>query len=289
MVRAIQNNAIRQGRNVIYTSADDFTEEFISAIKYHTTNEFKHKYRSVDVLIMEDVHRLDGRHATNNVFLKTLEDLYLRQKQIILTSFKSPSELKGTDRKYISILNWGVVIELPRPDRETSKRLLAHFAQENGVNKYIPDDIYKYMVEKLPKNPRLLQGAINKLTNGIRVYEMDEKEVTYGMIIKELDYIFDRINLITPETILYSVSEYFNIPVETIISRNRDSEVSQARNISMYLSYEYTMWSLDYIAEIHGGRKASSASNAVYRIRHERVTNQHLNNNLICIAEKILK
>ena len=292
IVKALGEYAKEKNPDILinYYQIDEFTCELVEAIRKEKTVEFKKKIRQSDILIIEDIQYIKGKEVTSDVFIKTLEYLRFMEKQVVLTSDRKPQKLNSGNAKFDSIMKWGLVIELKQLDPITKYEILKTYAKRNKVESFLSDELYKYMVDILPNNPRILMGAINKLTNRITVCaDKGEGELTYRMAIKELDYLSSELEIITPQIIQSIVSDYYNISIDRIISESREKRISQVRNISMYLSRIYTSRGLNYIGDVHGGRSSSSVLSAVRRISTIKDVDSFISNDINYLSRVIEK
>ncbi len=232
--------------NVLYVPSEMFTNEIIDAIKNQTTNEFREKYRKVDVLLIDDVQFLIGKESTQNEFFNTFNALYNDKKQIILSSDKPPKEIKTLDERIISRFECGVPIDIHEPDYETRMAILKNKAELDHLTG-ISEDIFKYIAENITGNVRELEGALNKISIFSKL--MNE-EVTLEVAKDSLKDIInkDDSHTITSDLIIKVVCEHMNILESDIRSKKRTQDIALARQICMYLCRKYTVLSLQSIA-----------------------------------------
>lgn len=253
--------------NVLYVPSETFTNEIIDAIKNQTTNEFREKYRRVDVLLIDDVQFLIGKESTQNEFFNTFNALYNDKKQIILSSDKPPKEIKTLDERIRSRFECGVPIDIHEPDYETRMAILKNKAEMDQLTG-IPDEIFKYIAENITNNVRELEGALNKI--GIFSKLMNE-EVTLEIAKDSLKDIINKdSNLtITPDLIIKTVSEHMNISADDIRSKKRSQDIATARQVVMYLCREYTVLALKSIGNAVGGKDHATVLNGIKRVEEK--------------------
>ena len=253
--------------NVLYVPSETFTNEIIDAIKNQTTNEFREKYRKVDVLLIDDIQFIIGKESTQNEFFNTFNALYNDKKQIILSSDKPPKEIKTLDERIRSRFECGVPIDIHEPDYETRMAILKNKAEMDHL-KGIPDEVFVYIAENIKNNVRELEGALNKI--GIFSKLMNE-EVTLDVAKESLkDIINKESNLtITSDLIIKTVSEHMNIPTGDILSKKRSQDIATARQIVMYLCRHYTVLSLKSIGNAVGGKDHTTVINGIKRIEEK--------------------
>lgn len=253
--------------NVLYVPSETFTNEIIDAIKNQTTNEFREKYRKVDVLLIDDVQFLIGKESTQNEFFNTFNALYNDNKQIILSSDKPPKEIKTLDERIRSRFECGVPIDIHEPDYETRMAILKNKAEMDQLTG-IPDEVFKYIAENITNNVRELEGALNKI--GI-FSKLMNKEVTIEVAKDSLKDIINKDNnpTITPDFIIKIVSEHMNISEDDIRSKKRSQDIATARQIVMYLCREYTVLALKSIGNAVGGKDHATVLNGIKRVEEK--------------------
>lgn len=250
--------------NVLYVPSETFTNEIIDAIRNHTTNEFREKYRKVDVLLIDDVQFIKDKDSTQMEFFNTFNTLYNDKKQIILSSDRPPKEIKTLDERIISRFECGVPIDIHEPDYETRMAILKNKAEMDHLTG-IPEEVFVYIAENVTNNIRELEGALNKIS----VYSklMSEK-VTLETAKYSLKDIInkDADVTITPDLIIKTVSEHMGVSEDDIRSKKRSQEIATARQVVMYLCREYTVLALKSIGNAVGGKDHATVLNGVNRV-----------------------
>ncbi len=249
--------------NVLYASSERFTNDIITAIQKNKTEEFREKYRQVDVLIIDDIQEIIGKEATQQEFFNTFNFLYEAKKQIILSSDRPPKEIKELNERLRSRFEWGVAIDIQAPDYETRMAILKNKAEKGGID--IPEEILVYIAQNIVSNVRELEGALNKLNIYTKLSNEDltldlAKETLRDLISKESD------KNITPDYILSTVSEHLNVSIQDIQSNKRSKDIAIARQIVMYLCRLLTDKSLQTIGESVGGRDHATVYSGIKRI-----------------------
>jgi chromosomal replication initiator protein len=260
LVQAIGNKISESlpEKRVIYLSSDLFTVQFVESIQSNTVNDFSNFYRSMDVLIIDDIQFLMGKEKTQDHFFHIFNTLHQDGKQIILTSDKPPKDLKGLDERLISRFQWGLTADIQPPELETRIAILNRKAEDYGMN--ISGEIIIYIANAITSNIRELEGCLIKLLanaslNNITI-DLDLAKKT----VKEI--ATDRKLNITIETITKTVCDYMNIAENKIRDKTRKKEIVLARQIAMYLSKELTKSSLKTIGLHFGGRDHSTVIHA---------------------------
>ncbi|MDD6401291.1 MAG: chromosomal replication initiator protein DnaA [Lachnospiraceae bacterium] len=271
--------------NVLYVPSETFTNEIIDAIKNQTTNEFREKYRNVDVLLIDDVQFLIGKESTQNEFFNTFNALYNNKKQIILSSDKPPKEIKTLDARIRSRFECGVPIDIHEPDYETRMAILKNKAEIDRLSG-IPDEIFTYIAENITNNVRELEGALNKI--GIYSKLMNESVTleTAKEALKDIIHKDTNVN-ITPELIINIVSEHMGISADDIKSNKRSQDIATARQVVMYLCRKYTVLSLKSIGDSIGGKDHTTIINGIKRVERKLIEDDSFKSLVDTIIKKL--
>jgi len=224
--------------NIFFTSAEQFTNELINSIKDNKNQEFRDKYRNIDVLLIDDIQFIAGKTSTEEEFFHTFNALHESNKQIVITSDRPPEEMKTLPERLKSRFGWGLVCEILPPDYETRMAILRKKAQDENV--IISDEIIDFIAERVPSNIRELEGIFNRV---VAYRSLLNKEITLDMVMGILsEYVKMGENAITPESIIETCAKFYDIRKEDIYSNKRTKEIALARQVSMYLIREI----LDY-------------------------------------------
>lgn len=271
--------------NVLYVPSETFTNEIIDAIRNHTTNEFREKYRKVDVLLIDDVQFIKDKDSTQMEFFNTFNTLYNDNKQIILSSDRPPKEIKTLDERIISRFECGVPIDIHEPDYETRMAILKNKAEMEHLTG-IPEEVFVYIAENVTNNIRELEGALNKIS----VYSnLMREEVTLETAKYSLKDIInkDTTVAITPDLIIKTVSEHMGISEDDIRSKRRSQDIATARQIVMYLCRELTVLALKSIGNAVGGKDHATVLNGIKRIEEKMVEDPSFKSTIDTIIKKI--
>ena len=237
LIQAIaQATLAREGRaRVCYTTCEDFTNEFILALKSGETPAFRKKYRNIDLLLIDDIHFLAGKNSTQEEFFHTFNTLYQNQKQIVLTSDRPLSEIAGLEKRLVSRFEWGLVAEMEMVDLETRVAILRNKCEH--LRLAAPDDALFFIAEHIHSNIRKLEGALLRVTS---YASLTRKPLTREM----LEYLLretieqERQTALTIETVQRIVAEHYDIRLADMTSKQRTQNIAFPRQIAMYLSRE---------------------------------------------------
>ena len=272
---------------VIYVTSEQFTNEVIESIRNGNASsmtKFRDKYRTVDILMIDDIQFIIGKESTQEEFFHTFNALQSQGKQIILTSDKPPKEMETLEERIRSRFEWGLMADIGLPDYETRMAILRKKAELDDFE--INDKVLNYIANNIKSNVRELEGALNKL---LAYHNLCNAPITMDIAQKELQNIItpDKPREITPQLIIEVVTEHFNISMEQMISRSRSSDIAKSRQIAMYLCKTMTDSSLDVIGSFLGGRDHSTIIHGIKKISDEYDINENTKNLIDTIKKKI--
>lgn len=269
LMHALGNHAIAIGKakRVVYVSSEKFTIEFVESIQSDRVNEFSYFYRSVDLLIVDDIQFFSGKEKTQDNFFHTFNTLYQLGKQIVLSSDVPPKELKGLDDRLISRFQSGLTADIQPPDLETRIAILRKKSEDNRFE--LPQDVVDFIATNVTSNIRELEGCLISL---IARASLDNREISVALARDVLRMVVNESKSpINIDQIQRVVCEFFDIPEDLLRAKTRKQEVVNARQIAMYLSKELTNSSLKTIGLHFGGRDHSTVIHSCQAI-HDRIT-----------------
>ncbi len=258
LMQAVGQELMRRDPNmkVVFISSEVFTNQLIDSIAKKATNRFREKYRKVDVLLIDDIHFLAGKEATQEEFFHTFNTLYDGRKQIVLSSDRSPKELKDMEERLVSRFEWGLVTDITPPDQETREAILQNKAKEQGVS--VPADVIRYIATYVTTNIRELEGALVTL---LAYSRLQEQEVNLPMAQEILRDLIgsEKIKPVSIEGVLRVVADEFDVRIADLRGRSRQRHVSFPRQLSMFLCKELIpRLSLKDVGEALGGKDHST-------------------------------
>jgi chromosomal replication initiator protein len=260
LMHALGNNAIELGKakRVVYVSSEKFTVEFVEAIQADRINEFSHFYRSVDLLIVDDIQFFSGKEKTQDNFFHTFNTLYQLGKQIVLSSDVPPKELKGLDERLISRFQSGLTADIQPPDLETRIAILQKKSQENGLE--MPQGVIEFIATNVTNNIRELEGCLISL---LARASLENREINVELARDVLRVVANDIKApISIEQIQKTVCAYFDLPEDLLRAKTRKQEIVTARQVAMFLAKQLTNASLKTIGLHFGGRDHSTVIHA---------------------------
>ncbi len=269
---------------VFYFSSEKFTNEFINSIRDNKTLDFRNKYRSMDILLIDDIQFLAGKEQTQEEFFHTFNALHDNNKQIIISSDRPPKEIPTLEDRLRSRFEWGLITDLQTPDLETRTAILKKKALSDSID--IPDHVLQYIASKVITNIRELEGALIRI---VAFASLSETPVTQELTEAALqDIIFTKQKNITIQIIIQATADNFNINPEELISQKRTQNIAMTRQVAMYLCRILTDLSLPKIGEEFGGRDHTTVLHAFKKIDTLLATDSDLKNRLEMIKNNIL-
>jgi chromosomal replication initiator protein len=285
LLQSIGNNclACHPDKKVTYITSEEFYLNFIDAIKNNNTKEFTARFRSSDLLLMDDVQFFAGKESTQEEFFYIFNTLYQNGKQIVLTSDLPPNSLKGLQDRLISRFQWGLAVDIQPPDLEIRVAILKKKAEEDNLN--ISQDILYYIAENVSSNIRELEGVVIRL---LAFASITKSDITIDLIKNVLKGTtkVEKVR-VSIDKIIEKVADYYKVPVNNIREKNRRKEVALCRQIAMYISKEVTNNSLKTIGLNFGGRDHSTVIHAIQQIESLKNSDSYISKDIIEIINSL--
>ncbi|HZX60855.1 MAG TPA: chromosomal replication initiator protein DnaA [Candidatus Methylomirabilis sp.] len=247
---------------VSYVSSEKFTNDLINAIRFDATTEFRNRYRSVDVLLIDDIQFIAGKERTQEEFFHTFNDLYNSSKQIVLTSDSIPKEIPGLEERLRSRFEWGLIADIQPTDLETKAAILRKKAQAEGVQ--IPDEVSLFIATNVKSNVRELEGYLVRI---VAYASLTNQAITLDLAREVLKELVNGDRTITIPRILEVVGDFYRIKEKELLSKSRHKSIVLPRQIAMYLCRTHTNASLPDIGSEFGGKDHSTVIHACTKIR----------------------
>jgi len=249
LLHAIGNRVLQDGKKTLYVSAEAFANEMINAIRNRTTEEFRAKYRTIDVLLLDDVQFIINKERTQEEFFHTFNDLYQENRQIVLSSDRPPKAFLSLEERLRSRFEWGLTADVQQPDLETRMAILETKAESRALR--LPYEVIEFSAQQVDSNIRELEGALNRV---VALARMMGYPLTVQTAQKALSDIVTPATKVTLDDILNQVSGYYEVPIEDLLSPRRSRNIAVARQVAMYLARDLTEMSLPQIGQALGGR-----------------------------------
>lgn len=247
---------------VLYISSEAFTNQLIGAIQTRTTPKFRDKYRSVDILLIDDVQFIAGKESTQEEFFHTFNALYDSHKQIVVSSDRPPKEIPGLEERLVSRFLYGLVTDIQPPDFETRIAILKKKSEKETIT--LPEDVFYFLGEKIKTNIRELEGALIRVVAYSKLIGKDVSLELAKEVLK--DMIIEGEKKVTIDLIQKKVSEYFDIKLSDMRAKKRSKAVAYPRQVAMYLARQLTDYSLPEIGDQFGGRDHTTVMHACDKI-----------------------
>ncbi|MBC9943476.1 chromosomal replication initiator protein DnaA [Leucobacter sp. cx-328] len=249
---------------VKYVSSEDFTNDFINSIANNQGSAFHARYRSVDVLLIDDIQFLADKVETQEAFFHTFNTLHDHNKQVVITSDVQPKQLRGFEERMLSRFEWGLLTDIQVPDLETRIAILRKKAQRERLE--VDDNILEFIASKFSSNIRELEGTLIRVTAYASLNQQRIDMALVHTVLKDL-ITLDADNEVQPSSIISQTADYFDLAVDDLYGPSRAQQIALARQIAMYLCRELTPLSLPKIGQLFGGRDHTTVMYA-----HKKIT-----------------
>ncbi len=283
LLHAIGNACHKRGLNVLYVSSEEFTNDMINAIRTHTNQAFREKYRSADVLLVDDIQFIAGKESTQEEFFHTFNTLHGQDKQIIVSSDRPPKSLNTLDERLRSRFEWGLTADIQPPDFETRLAILRSKAERTG-RRQVGDDILESIARRVQSNIRELEGALNRI---LAFADLSGTSLTPHLVEVALADLLPQRGDIAPGKIIELVAKEWQTTVEALIGRDRSQKIAQPRQVAMYLLRKETDASLPQIGEVLGGRDHTTVMYAIEKIANDIETKTDLRKRVVNVKQQL--
>jgi len=286
LLHAIGHQGVETGLAVLYVSSEQFTNEIINAIRYRTTEEFRAKYRSVDILLVDDIQFIAGKESTEEEFFHTFNSLYEMSKQIVICSDRPPKAIVSLEERLRSRFEWGLIADIQPPDLETRMAILR--VKADALRYHVPNDIIAYIAGRVQTNIRELEGCLNRL---MAYQQLHQTELTMDVARAAMSSLGNdsKESHLNVQQIAQAVAEYYHITLESMCGKQRDKHIVMPRQIAMYLMRQETQASLLEIGQLFGGRDHSTVLHACEKIDRAVNINPALRREIVAIREQLLR
>jgi len=270
--------------NVVYVSSEKFTNDMINAIRDDQRNEFRDKYRSVDLLLVDDVQFIGGKESTQEEFFHTFNALHDANKQIVLTSDRSPKEISTLSERLRTRFYWGLISDIQPPDYETRIAILKKKAQDENI--FIPSEILSFIAERIKANIRELEGALTRI---ISFAKITDREISIDLANEALKQFIPDQNVIkiTAKRVMESAAKYYNLMVSDITGKVKTKNIATARQVAMYLCRELTDLSYPAIGQEFGGKDHTTVMYAADKISKDMEKDETLKKEIVYLIKDI--
>lgn len=286
LLQAIGNKILESlpNKKVLYVSCEKFTNDFIQSISSNRPGQFKNAYRSVDILLIDDIHFLAGKEGTQEAFFHTFNDLHQTNKQIVLTSDRPPKAIPALEQRLISRFEWGMIADIATPDLETRLAILEYKCQEKNCK--LDKETLNYLATTIQNNVRELEGALNKL---IATHQLSNTKPTLDSAKKILATLTTRQQKgsVTPKQIINLVANFYDIDIKDLLGSCRKKSLAIPRQIIMYLMREEIKTSYPSIGQEVGNRDHTTAMHAYLKISKAVEEDEKIKQDITLIRERL--
>ena len=282
LLRAIGNAAQQRGLQVLYVSSEEFTNDLIHAIRTHSTQAFRDKYRRTDVLLVDDIQFIAGKESTQEEFFHTFNTLHGQNKQIVITSDRSPKGLMTLEERLRSRFEWGLIADIQSPDYETRLAILRSNAERLG--RAVDPEVLETIARRMQSNIRELEGALNRI---VAYAYLRDIPLTAEVVDNALADLIPEPQSLEPEQLVQAVAQTFGISNERMLSRDRSQQVALPRQVAMYLLREEAQLSLPQIGSLLGGRDHTTVMYGCQKIAELLESDERLRRQVVSLREQL--
>ncbi len=282
LLQAVGNAGRLQGLQVLYVSSEEFTNDLINAIRNHNTETFRDKYRTIDVLLVDDIQFIAGKESTQDEFFHTFNTLHGQDKQLVMTSDRPPKAMVTLEERLRSRFEWGLTVDIQPPDLETRQAILRSKAERG--HRHVDDAVIELIARRVQSNIRELEGA---LTRVLAYAELIGQPLTIELAHSALADLVPRHRTLTPPQIIDAVAAFYNSSLEALVGPDRSKDVALPRQVAMYLIREETAASLPAVGDALGGRDHTTIMYGYKKIADLIERDDALRRQIIAIRERL--
>jgi len=282
LLQAIGHEVSTKTDKILYVTSEKFTNDYIQAVKSGKAKDFKEKYRNVDLLLIDDVQFMAGKDGTQEEFFHTFNELHQTDKQIVITSDKQPKLIPALEKRLLSRFEWGMIVDIIRPDIETRTAILEAKCKEKNYS--LDEEILNFIASNVQNNIRELEGALNRL---IAYHEFNNSKPTLDTTKNILNSLIANIKTksTTSKNIMNAVSDFFDVQIKEITGKSRKKELVYPRQITMYLMRKELNTSYPTIGQELGGRDHTTAMHAYNKIIREIDNNEKVKQDIESVKQ----
>ena len=284
LLYAVGRACAQQQKSVLYVTSDQFTNEFVSAIRNRTTDDLRHRYREVEVLLIDDVQFMRGREQTQEIFFHTFNEMHNSGRQIVISSDRPPKALALLEDRLRSRFEWGLIADIQTPDLETRMAILSAKAEEMGMD--LPDDIVELVAKRVQSNVRELEGCLNRLMLHSRTMSEPITAQSASVLLNNLTADTAR-HSIEPDRIIDQVGLHFKVTTDELLSKRRTKKVAQARQVAMFLLMQELQMSPTQVGRLLGGRDHATVIHGAGKINGEINEDPQLRQTVLTVKEAL--
>lgn len=285
LLHAIGHVAVERNMSVLYVSSETFTNEIVNAIRYRTTEEFRAKYRSADLLLVDDIQFIAGKDSTEEEFFHTFNSLYESNRQIVICSDRPPKAIVSLEERLRSRFEWGLIADIQPPNLETRVAILS--AKSDMMHRQVPDEVILFLATRIHSNIRELEGSLNRLLAYSQLQGMPLTIDTAKAALASLA-TDGRQRRVSVADVLEAVAEHYRVSADDLRGKQRDKHIVVPRQVAMYLMRQETEASLMEIGQALGGRDHSTVLHGYEKINREVNENSTLRKEVLAIRQQLV-
>jgi chromosomal replication initiator protein len=284
LLQAIGHEALAQGLRVVYVSSEQFTNEFVNAIRERRNEEFRARYRTADVLLIDDIQFIAGKEQTQEEFFHTFNDLHSARHQVVITSDRAPKSISLLEDRLVSRFEWGLIADVQPPDYETRLAILRSKAEEQRIG--VPGSVLDFIAQRVSENIRELEGCFNRVVAFAR---LTGEELSLALAARALGEIAPapRRRIPAPESIIDAVAGYFGLAPQRLAGQARDRHLVHARHVAMYLLRTDGARPLTEIGKMLGKRDHTTVMHGTEKIERTLATDPELRSEIAAIRAQL--
>ncbi len=285
LLQAIGHTGVANNMKVLFVSAEQYTNELMSAIRERQTHDLLQKYRSVDMLLVDDVQFFGGKQKTGENFFHTFDELHNAGKQIVITSDRAPNAIPMLPDRLRSRFEWGLVTELQAPAYDTRLAILQGKSKHDGVE--IAPDVLEFLAAQVQQNIRVLEGSLNRVVAYARLIRTMVTPQLAAHAIRDIGRATPQVKLLSTGNIIDTVARCFQLDPADLTGKKRDKETSTARRVAMYILRQNTNSSLNQIGQELGGRDAAAVTNSCRKVASDVQSNPFMRRKILEIQQAL--
>ncbi|MGQ0603762.1 MAG: chromosomal replication initiator protein DnaA [Anaerolineales bacterium] len=282
LLQAIGNACAQRGLQVVYVSSEEFTNDLINAIRTHTTDSFREKYRSIDVLLIDDIQFIAGKESTQEEFFHTFNTLHGHDKQLVISSDRPPKAMVTLEERLRSRFEWGLTVDIQPPDFETRQAILRSKAERS--RRELDPAVIELIARRVQSNIRELEGA---LTRVIAYADLIGNSVTMELAASAIADLSPKRRALTAQQIISAVADYYHTSTSALLGPDRSKDIAWARQVAMYLIREEAAASLPAIGEVLGNRDHTTIMYGCKKVADAIERNDSTRRELIALRERL--
>jgi chromosomal replication initiator protein len=282
LLHAIGHEGVAKNLQVLYVSSEEFTNDMINAIRTQNQATFRDKYRTIDVLLIDDIQFIAGKESTQEEFFHTFNTLHGNGKQIVMTSDRPPKSMITLEERLRSRFEWGLIADIQQPDLETRTAILRDKAEHLAAG--VPSDVIDFIARQVQSNIRELEGALNRVVAYAR---LRGNSLTVEIASAALADLMSRPSTVTIDEILSTVANYYSISMDDLLGRGRNRELVHPRQVAMYLAREELQVTLPQIGEALGGRDHTTVMYGVEKVTQAIESDDAVRREILALRERL--